>query len=215
MRFSARKSRSGKMHFALPLLLCASWTFCVLAQDAPKPEVSKEPLTDEQLAVYRVVIDNYMKGSRGSLNVSDTTYPLDLDGPFSGEDCTAGIQPEQHDARVPVVHTFNSTLSSSVVLVDSKQQEAKVKQSDPENLIKKAIDGHEPVTDDQVKHSVQTAFSVGLFSLSEILFDNGHRHAIVSYSFHCGMLCGNGGTSVLQKTGNKWKVKKTCSSWVS
>jgi hypothetical protein len=69
--------------------------------------------------------------------------------------------------------------------VDPEQQESKVKQNDPQNLIKKAIDEREPVTDGQLDKSLKLAFSTGLFSLSEIVFDKGHRHAFVSYSFVC------------------------------
>ena len=70
--------------------------------------------------------------------------------------------------------------------MDPEQQESKVKQNDPQNLSKKAIDERESVRDGQLDKSLQLAFSTGLFSLSEMVFDKGHRHAFVSYSFVCG-----------------------------
>lgn len=81
--------------------------------------------------------------------------------------------------------------------------------------MKKAIDEHEKVTDEQLDQSVKQAFRTGLFTLSEIAFDKEHRRAVVSYSFVCGMLCGHGNTMVLKKLGQNWKIAKRCGGWVS
>jgi len=44
--------------------------FCAVAQEeSKKPKVSTNALTDEQLAVYRAVLKDYMKDSRGKLNL--------------------------------------------------------------------------------------------------------------------------------------------------
>lgn len=48
--------------------------------------------------------------------------------------------------------------------------------------MKKTIDEREPVTNEQLGKTLELAFSTRFFSLSEIVFDKGHRHAIVSYS---------------------------------
>ena len=207
------------MRIAVSLMLATTlWGICTVAQDdSLKLNVSKEGLTDEQLAIYRVVLNNYMKDSHGTLNLSNRTYPLELAGPLFDKECVEGIKLEVGDNSVPVVHAFSSApaLSPNVVLVDPKKQEAKVKQNDPQNLIKKAIDEREPVTNDQLDKSVELAFTTGLFSLSEIIFDKGHRHAIVSYSFVCGRLCGHGNMLILERNGERWKVKTTCGSWIS
>src|SRR5215469_3468188 len=210
--------RETKMRLVVSLMLATFWAFCALAQDdSPKVKVSKEALTDEQLAVYRVVLNNYMKDSHDRLNLSNRTYPLELAGPFFDKECVQGIKLEAGDNSVPVVHAFSSTtsLSADVVLVDPKMQEAKVEQNDPQNLMKKAIDEREPLTKEQLNKSVEQAFTTGLFSLSEIAFDKGHRLAIVSYSLVCGRLCGHGNMLILEKIGEGWKVKTTCGSWIS
>jgi len=194
------------------MLACTLGSIWVVAQDeTQKAKVSKDALSDEQMAVYRAVLNDYMKDSSGgTLNLSNKTYPLELD-----KGCVEGFKMEQADNSVPTVHAFTTALAPNIVLVDPDKQKSKVKQNDPQNLVKKAIDEREPVTDEQLSKSLELAFSTGLFSLSEIAFDKGHRHAIVSYSFVCGGLCGHGNDLVLEKTGNRWKVKKTCSSWIS
>ena len=60
-----------------------------------------------------------------------------------------------------------------------------------------------------------SVFASGMLSLSEIVFDRTHHHAVVSYAFVCGGLCGNGSTLILEKDGDSWKVKKTCGGWIS
>jgi hypothetical protein len=90
-----------------------------------------------------------------------------------------------------------------------------VEENDPQNLMKKAIDEHEKVTDEQLDQSVKQAFHTGVFTLSEIAFDKEHRRAVVSYSFVCGMLCGHGNTMVLKRSGESWKIAKRCGGWIS
>ena len=106
-------------------------------------------------------------------------------------------------------------LNARIVLVDPNRQEKTIKENDPQNLVKKAVDDHEKVTDEQVDQSVKQAVETGLFTLSEIFFDKEHRRAVVAYSFVCGMLCGNGNTLVLKKVGQYWRVTRRCGGWVS
>jgi hypothetical protein len=52
------------------------------AQDAVlKPNVSKEPLTAEQIAVYRALLEDYTKGRDGGLNLASKTAPFEMSGP--------------------------------------------------------------------------------------------------------------------------------------
>jgi len=81
--------------------------------------------------------------------------------------------------------------------------------------MRKALDDHQKITDEQLDQSVKSAFDTGLFTLSEIAFDRDHRRAVLSYSFVCGRLCGNGNTLVLRKVGHNWKVLKRRGGWVS
>lgn len=184
------------------------------AQENPlEPRVSDVPLTVEQIAVYRAVLRDYLKGSDGALNLQNITDPMNE----SDSACFRGI-----DARVIkqskfVIHRIDPAFvtGTKIVLVDPNFQEKAIKENDPQNLIKKAIDGGQKVTDEQLDQSVKKAFSTALFSLSEIVFDKEHRRAVVSYGMVCGELCGHGNTLVLKKVGQRWKLVKRCGGWVS
>jgi hypothetical protein len=91
------------------------------------------------------------------------------------------------------------------MLVDAKKQAAIVRRNDPDNRVGKSV--HDAVRD---------AFATGLFSVSEIAFDKEHQHALVSYGFYCGSLCGNGATVIFEKVGDVWKkTDRMCGGWVS
>jgi hypothetical protein len=193
-------------------------TLSAFAQDGQrKANVSKDPLTDEQVAVYRAVLRNYMKESDGPLNVSNRTGLLQLSRPFFDKQCIEGIVLDTADNSVPVVHKLTPAvaINSKIALVDPERQQRKIESNGPEVLIHKAIDDHKKVTEKDSKDSVKATIATGLFTLSEIVFDRPHRHALVSYSFVCGGLCGNGSILVLEKVGDNWKVTKTCGGWIS
>jgi hypothetical protein len=187
---------------------------CAVPQETTrKPKVSDEPLTAEQIAVYRAVLTDYLKGSDGELNVANMTEPLDA----SDKACFRGMESKDLKSASAVIHRVEPLLISNtkIALVDTQHRESAIKENDPQNLIKKAIGDHQKVTNEQLDSSVKQAFRSGLFTLSEIVFDREHRRAVVAYGFVCGMLCGNGNTLVLKKIGEHWKVTKRCGGWVS
>ena len=158
------------------IAVCLILSLCAVTQDqTPKAKISDEPLTADQIAVYRAVLKDFAKGSNSPLNVAN-------------------------------MH---------IVLVDPDHQQKLIDENDPQILVKKAGDDHEQITDAQLDQSVKHAFEVGMFTLSEIVFDKQHRRAAVAYSFVCGSLCGNGNTLILTKSGQSWKVAKRCGGWVS
>jgi hypothetical protein len=183
--------------------------------DPPKPKVAKDPLTKEQVEVYRAVLKNYMKDSNSALNVSNRTELLELEEHSFDKECVKGMALERTDN--PVVHKLSPAvlISRKMVLVDPEQQQTRVDENDPGKLIQKAVDEEGKVTNKQLDESIRRAFATGLFSLSEIIFDKSHKRAVVSYGFVCGGLCGHGGTLILEKVGDDWKVRTTCSSWIS
>ena len=185
----------------------------VAQEDSFKPRLSDAPLTNEQIAVYRAVLKDYLKGSDGALNLANITSPIDV----SDKACFGGIDAGVIKESASVIHRIEPSVvaKTKIVLVDPDPQQETIKQNDPQNLIKKAIDEHQTVTDDQLNQSVKSAFGSALFELSEIAFDKEHSRAVVSYSFVCGELCGSGNTLVLKKVGQGWKVAKRCGGWVS
>lgn len=163
------------------------------------------------------MLEDYTKDSKGVLNVAKRTEPLEQSGVGFDKACFKGIELQTAKAGVPIAHKLDLSLAldKRFTLVDPELQEDKIKKNDPQKLVKSAIDDHQEVTDKQVDESVKRAFETGLFTLSEILFDKQHRHALVAYSFVCGELCGNGNLLVLTRIGHKWKVSKRCGGWVS
>ena len=182
-------------------------------EQTPKPKASDDPLTTEQIAVYRAVLSDFLKGSDGTLNLANVTETLDQ----SDKACFRGMDAGVIRESASVIHRLETSLvaDTKVVLVDPDRQQKTIAENDPQKLIKKAVDEHGRVTNEEVDASVKNAVSTALFRLSEIVFDKQHRRAVVAYSFTCGMLCGNGNTLVLKKVGHDWKVAKRCGGWVS
>lgn len=195
-------------------LLIVSSLQVVAQENAPKATISDAPLTNEQIAVYRAVLTDYLKESEGALNLANVTVPVEgADG-----ECLKGlIKVPKENSNSAVIHRIGPSLvgDMKIRLVDPHLQEEKVKENDPGRLMRKAIEEHRTFTDEQLDQSLKSAFHSGLFTLSEIVFDTEHRHAVVSYSFVCGGLCGHGNTLVLKKAGDHWAIAKRCGGWVS
>lgn len=180
---------------------CLTLSIVSVSQNESKPAVSDAPLTAEQLAIYRVVLKNYRKDDTSPMNLADRTNPFHSTEGSSELACINSIK-----GNAPsVVHRISNAavLGPALVLVD------------PQQLNKRGIHDHQNVTDRNSGDTIKRAFETGLFTLSEIVFDKEHCHAVVAYSFVCGGLCGNGGTLVLRRTGQMWKVTKRCGGWIS
>jgi hypothetical protein len=181
-----------------------------LANTGDKTVENTAPLSADEVGIYRSVIQRWMSNARKSLNVSGRTFPLDETSSRLSEcECLTGIEVQ---SIVSAAHTFR-TLTQDVLpaknmrLVHASTQGAVVESNDPGSSIKKGK---------PVKGVVGNAFATGLFSLSEIAFDNQHRRALVSYSFVCGSLCGNGGTLLFEKVDGGWKRSdRICGGWIS
>jgi hypothetical protein len=194
------------LNFAILLVLIA-----VPIQDEPKPVLSKDPLTAEQIAVYRAVLMRYTGGGDTALNIANVTDPFG-----AGSEFTGGC-PKEDAAPPPAIHRLDPAiaLNSKMVLVDPHKQKEMIEKNDPQNLLTTSTKDHEPVSDKDLDKSVQTAFATGLFRFSEIVFNKQHTRAVLEYGFVCGWLCGHGNTVILKKVRGRWKVRKTCSSWIA
>jgi hypothetical protein len=200
------------------LLASLSLAMIVHAQTGvPQPSVSRDPMTDEQIAVYRAVLQDYLKDSKDSLNLADKTEVMEGGWTSFDGTCPKNRDLEATQTSGPLVHRFSAAavLDKRIVIVDPSEQQKKIDKGDPQNLMMRAIDDHVSVSDTELDDSIKQAFKNGVFTLSEIVFDKKHQRALVSYSFVCGSLCGNGNTLILTKARSSWKVSKTCSGWVS
>ena len=180
--------------------------------DKPKPRKSTEKLSADEIAVYKTVMQQYVASDREvrALNVAATTFPLRPDSPANRlSDCVKGIQFENLAAASNSFHDLTPQILPGryARLVDPKVQGRIVRMNDPQNTMGKGKSVHSVV---------ENAFATALFSLSEIAFDKEHKHAVVSYSFWCGSVCGNGATWLFEKIGNEWKkTNRNCGGWIS
>ena len=180
--------------------------------DSQRPVKSANPLSADEVAIYKAVLRAYSGDKDIRLNVAATTYPLDPTASTTGFDqpeCLKGVELENLSSTSNSYHELPADVlpSKGMRLVDPKRQGKIVHSNDPSNMIRKG----EPVKD-----AVEAAFSTGLFSMSEIAFDKGHHFAAVRYSFWCGSLCGHGRTLVFQNVKGEWRdANRNCGNWIS
>jgi hypothetical protein len=179
---------------------------------AQKPVESAKPLREDEVAIYTAVIREWLSGSPASLNISARNSTLkanSLSTALIDCACSAGIQLE---SLLSASHSYHR-LTPGILpvehlrLVDPNGQATIVHDNDPNTAMRhgKSSTG-----------AVESAVANGLFTLSEIAFDAQRKHALVSYSFVCGSLCGSGNTWVFEKAAGEWKkVNLGCGGWVS
>lgn len=193
----------------LPMLL----VLCVLPVAAqqdqtPPPTISGQPLTAEQLSVYHALLAGWFQDAKFDANLSAVT---DSSSDSIGEDaaCLAPFHLEKPSAFVHRIRPEDLAAlgSSHIHLIDPEFGANDVKANDPGTAIR-----HGKSVDD----AVNNGFRHALFTLSEIRFNADRTVAVVSYSFWCGSLCGNGSTLVFakQKDGS-WKRAKECGGYIS
>ena len=102
--------------------------YAVSQEDGPKPRLSDESLTTEQIAVYRAVLSDYLKGSNGSLNLANMTEPL-----FRYRPCFKGMELGNTSVPAPVIHRLDASLvvNTKIALVDPERQQSAIKGNDP------------------------------------------------------------------------------------
>jgi hypothetical protein len=189
------------------------------AQSAePKPVLSPDALTPDQINIYRAVLSGFTKDAKDedqAMNLANRTEPFTADSE-EYKTCLKDVDQPKAEER-PIIHRLDPAvaLSAKMVLVDPGRQNETIRENDPGNLLHQAIDDHKQVSDQQLEDSVQRAVAAGLFTFSEIVFNQDHTVAAVQFSFVCGSLCGNGRTMVFKKVKGKWKRSKACSSWIS
>jgi hypothetical protein len=208
--------RNEKIYGWLLLFLITPVLFplAVLAQtgdggDKPAPTLSTERFTDEQVGVYHDFLQSWMQEEIQTVNLAIRTVPLQRDG-FEGiQDCLKDFDAEPMPPNV--IHTFIAydgwrIGGDKLRLVVGELQRSEVEKNDPMNGIKQG---------NSIEDSVRNGFNHGLFTFSEIQFDKKHERAILTYSFFCGRLCGNGGTVILSKKDGTWKTTGRCHQWIS
>jgi hypothetical protein len=181
--------------------------------ETSNPRVNSKPLTTEQVAVYRALLEDFSKGINSKINVANTTVPLkDFE-----RGCLTG-RANDAESSVPTIHQLNSAIliSGNFVLVDLDRQEEVARENDLSNLPRSVFDDSNVPFIKQASDSQMRVFeALSHLTLSEIAFDKTHHHAVVTYAYVCPGLCGHGSTLVLNRVGRRWKISKRCGDWVS
>lgn len=178
-------------------LLLLTATFAVVAAQQMNTNMTRTPLSEEQIAVYRAFLGHYQDGAHGVVNLANKTTSLELSA-SDQESCAKGIELQ----GLTKLRSTDPQLSPEVVagrnfkLVESNEQASAVRNNDPSDTIRAGK---------SVKDAVEAAFASGLLELSEIAFDRAHRYAVLNFSFSCGRLCGHGGTLVFRKVKGRWE----------
>jgi len=196
----------------LAIIITASLLSFSAASTKEKPVKSTVPLSPDEVAVYKLILQQRVSHEQTLLNVSARTFPLDAANSLSGLSdvkCMKGILLENLSS---VSHSFHELTTDvlpdkGTLLVDPDEQAKIVHANDPSRTIGKGK---------PVESAVREAFETALFSMSEIAFDKEHHYAAVSYHFWCGGLCGNGATVILEKIDGQWTTTdRVCASWIS
>lgn len=181
--------RSGRIGI-IAMLFAANLFPQVRSTITPSPD----PLTPEQMSIYRMFLNQYNNGSKAILNIAQDTVPFDADeDDFSG--CMKTFA--RNSSHASIRHTFrvDAFEKQNARLVDPEKHAIR----DPGDAI-----GH----GESVDSAVEAGFREGLFTFSEIVFNRSHTRAAFSYSFHCGRLCGHGETVIFEVTRGQWMRSK-------
>jgi hypothetical protein len=186
---------------------CAQTQRALAGSSDEKPVRNTSQFSADDAAIYSGILERWNSKSRSPLNVSNRTFPMEHD--VSDCECLKGIEPQ---TIVNAAHSFRILTATelrgkNIRLVEAHKQAVIVQSNDPSNSIREGK---------SVEAAVNGAFSTGLFSMSEIVFDKEHRRALVSYSFVCGSLCGSGGVWLFEKVDGVWKKSgHICGGWIS
>jgi len=177
-------------------------------KEPPAPAVNKKPLTNDQFEIYKVLLKSYRRNDHATLHLSDRTVLIVHTAVTADDGC---MKPEQIEPQPNEIHLFSKSDlkkldDENLILVDSLEQRRETEANDPWNGIKAG---------QSIDTAVRNGFAHAEFTLSEIQFDIKHEHAIVSYSFICGRLCGHGGTMQLAKVNGVWTKTGLCHDWVA
>jgi|SRR5579862_2556521 len=186
----------------LPTFLVAG-AIC-LAQKAAPPSGLR--LTEDEIGVYKVFLHNYAKDATEPVNLGNRLTRLELSD-VAGDGCLQGLSLQKVEPSRSANYRFSADLVSgtNVRVVDPEQQASVVKDNDPGTKLRSG---------DAVGDAVKSGFATGLLQVSEIAFERGHQHAVLEFGFHCGVLCGHGGTLVFEKVKGQWReTKRVCSVW--
>ena len=162
---------------------------------------------ERKLEVYRAFVSAYSEGNR--VNLANVTTRFDAESAGATTCAPTILATALLSDRLRTTTINQSDFQSSFVhVVDPEDQAVQVRIHDPSMNIR---------SEDNIDRAVADAFDAGFLQVSEVGFDITGQHAMLTYSFICGMLCGHGGTALFDRVGDRWvwSHRRCGSEWIS
>jgi hypothetical protein len=162
---------------------------------------------EQKIEIYRAFAEAYSEGHRINLANETTRFDAPTEAVL---DCAPTVFLTTLVSR----HIRTTGLKqgdfpgSTVTVVDPATHAEEMRARDPMAAIAEGT---------SVERAVTAAVETGLLQVSEVGFDVSGGHALMTYSFTCGSLCGHGGTALLDRVGGRWTLSsRTCGPvWIS
>jgi hypothetical protein len=165
-----------------------------------KPVLSRSPLSEEQLSVYRGFLDKF--SSLNFKNLSSVTIPFNFKGFPDTRPCLEGIELENVSESLRTAHTFGSEITKGrdLRLVNPIEQEKLLQQqvAPASSQKEKSSDGVQKANSD-----------ANFLTLSEIIFDKKHQFTVLKYLVVCGVHGLYGATLVMETVDGKWTASSS------
>jgi hypothetical protein len=189
---------------AIAMTLGCNWT--------GKPQLEDPPLNAERVRVYGDFLDIF--SSLHFRRIANQTAPFAPSDLPQGSPCVHGMVLENQSSARRVLHRFGPEIISGrdLILVDPIEQ-ARI-------LEQKEIEGKshgDKSQEELIKMTERVASDYGFLALSEIVFDQTHRFAVLKYLYFCGSRCKQGGTLVMEKVGSSWtaSTRRPCTTIIN
>ena len=165
-----------------------------------KPVLSRLPLTEEQLNVYRGWLDG-LQPPLHIKNIANLTVPFDFKGFPEGRPCLKGIELENLSEALLSTHEFGPEIlkGRELNLVDRHRQL---------QLFQKRDAGSANQPKQATQNATEAKDDVNFVIFSEIAFDTKHQFAVLKFILVCGEHCDTGATRVMEKVGGRWAPRR-------
>ena len=187
------------------LRICVVVTLGIFSTSIAAPEKIERKATTEfspdQIAIYSYLLKSYRTLVKPTYRdmlaqafyLEGETEPFEMKELELGRGCLKGIDLEVlPKEEIPTMHR----------LLEQTWLPSDVKSADEVKCL------------DAPKSTSQICWQTeGALSLTEILFDKSHTHALVGFGVGCGMECGWGEIAILEKVAGHWRRQAVCEEW--
>lgn len=172
----------------------------------PKFEIlnNDSQITEEDYAVYSVILVSEQYNSELIVVSDSTSHGLIAD--------PTNISNKNYQLSEDIINDYRSKNENDLKLKDNFSVQNKVlflSEKEESQFFRKVQENG------WVKFHKKYPKAKGIVSFSRIGFNQENTQALVSVSFGCGFLCGEGNFILLQKENGKWTIQNKIGLWVS